>query len=151
MWNDEARNFAHNSQSVFLVNNGIVIEYHGEKFLSTDSSTTLKRDADMPESRLLRFWYDEGGRDLADKIPKTSSQWMTFGEAEIKNSAQGDEPFYFQLNAFKSISNRNVTYKACKNAKCNKMVVEQPIGHYTCEKCQTNGCFFKHRMHANSW
>lgn len=156
LWNQEAENFNDYSQPVLLIKGGRITEFGGGKFISTASSTVLKKNPDLQEGHYLRGWFDNGGgRDIRNSISATqgggggnfATEWLTFHEAKLKNLGNGDKADYFQIKGTISlIRNNNLVYKACPQDNCKKKVVDMQNGQYRCENCNIESANFKYRM-----
>lgn len=75
---------------------------------------------------------------------------MDLLDVKLKNLGSGDKPDYFTCKAvINLVKSKNAFYKACKNADCNKKVLENDNGTYRCEKCNEESGEFKYRLLLN--
>uniref|UniRef100_A0A915B679 Replication protein A 70 kDa DNA-binding subunit n=1 Tax=Parascaris univalens TaxID=6257 RepID=A0A915B679_PARUN len=112
LWGERAKNFDVSSDMTILVFKRVLVRtYHGSLSLSTTCSTILDVNADLPEVKALRRWY-EGNRNasfaaLSTELIFSSSEHKWIGEVIIVNKM-----IYFSVTAMiMNINVDNAVYK----------------------------------------
>uniref|UniRef100_F1KWX5 Replication protein A 70 kDa DNA-binding subunit n=1 Tax=Ascaris suum TaxID=6253 RepID=F1KWX5_ASCSU len=135
LWGERAKNFDASSDVTILVfKRALVRTYHGSISLSTTGSTIVDVNADLPEVKALRRWY-EGNRNasfaaLSTELIFSSSEHKWIGEVKVLNKM-----IYFNVTAMiMNINVDNAVYKGCVNEGCRKKLLEVD-GTLHCPKC----------------
>ncbi|KAI2807224.1 60S acidic ribosomal protein P1 [Blomia tropicalis] len=143
LWNESANDFEGEVGQIVAFKGVSVGEFQGRN-LSAYSSTLIQLDPDIPETSVIRSWYNsEGGNQTFVSLarPKTEQAGLTQDtrytcQLNMKNLNQQNQ--YFGIVGIIHTTNRatNQLYKACSNSNCVKKVTEQNDGYYNCPKCE---------------
>ncbi|XP_020700533.1 replication protein A 70 kDa DNA-binding subunit B [Dendrobium catenatum] len=120
--------------------------------LSTLSKSTLQINPDLPETKVLRSWYDSKGKDVTmapiastlSSISTKTGQRSMYSDRVYLSHITNDQtlgqekPVFFSIKAYVSLirPDQAMWYRACK--ACNKKVTEAVGSGYWCEACQKN-------------
>lgn len=155
LWGSEAEEFDGSRFPVVAVKGAKVSDFGGRS-LSTQFSSVLTLNPDIPEAHSLRGWYDSTGQH--EEASSLSGQkgagggvgapYLSFGQVKELDLGRKDKPDYFTVKGSVTFArNQNVLYKACPNQECNKKVTDGAAGgQYFCEKCNQSFPNFKYRM-----
>ncbi|KAG6515042.1 replication protein A 70 kDa DNA-binding subunit A-like [Zingiber officinale] len=132
---------------VLAVKAGKVSDFSG-KSVGTISSTQLFIDPILPETHILREWFDGEGKDASsnsisrDMMPGLPSNDCRKTVSQIKGEGlgRGNKPDWVTVKASISfIKTDNFCYTACPlmigDRLCNKKVMKVPSGRWSCDRC----------------
>ncbi|KAJ1698689.1 hypothetical protein LUZ63_007201 [Rhynchospora breviuscula] len=120
------------------------------KSVGTVSSTQLFINPDLPETRNLREWFNNGGKETATTSISSDNNMNTLARNEVrKNVSQikderlgmGDKPDWVTVKGMISfIKTDTFCYTACPSIigerNCNKKVTKSTSGNWICERCE---------------
>jgi replication factor A1 len=153
LWGSVAEAFDGSSCPVIALK-GCKVSDYGGRTLTTQFSSLMNIDPDIPEAHQLRGWFDSVGRNkevtsISDQRSGGGGQaagFLTVDQVRELDLGHGEKPDYFNCKATITFCKKdNCLYKACSNADCNKKVTEHE-GQYTCEKCNQTSPNFKYRI-----
>ncbi|KAI0690590.1 replication factor-a protein [Cytidiella melzeri] len=145
LWGKQAEQFTEVDQPVVAWKGLRVTEFQGRS-LSMASSSSMEINPDLPDSHVLRGWYDTSGNSQAFQAQSSGGATqgpVTFDRSHIQllndvrecGLGTGDKIEFFSSRAtIMHIKTENLAYPACQTEGCNKKVVEQHDG-WRCEKC----------------
>ncbi|WOK91949.1 replication protein A 70 kDa DNA-binding subunit A-like isoform X1 [Canna indica] len=132
---------------VLAVKAGKVSDFSG-KSVGTISSTQLFIDPCLPETCILREWFDGGGKNAAshsisrDMMPGHPLNECRKTVLQIKDEGlgRGNKPDWVTVKASISyIKTDNFCYTACPlqigDRQCNKKVTKLANGNWCCDRC----------------
>ncbi|KZT49994.1 hypothetical protein CALCODRAFT_445085, partial [Calocera cornea HHB12733] len=105
---------------------------------------------DLPDSHLLRGWYDAIGNTQAyrtfssaaiagagaDRGLFNRSELRTIAMVKDENLGMGEKNDFFTIKAsIIHVKQENFAYTACRSEKCNKKVVQTSDGRWECISC----------------
>ncbi|KAB0796289.1 hypothetical protein PPYR_10350 [Photinus pyralis] len=154
LWGTEAETFDSASQPVIVIKGARVSQFGGGKTLSTNASTVMKINPDIPEAHRLRGWFDnEGISKTTVNISARSegggsqTQWINVKDVQEMGMGQGDKGDYFQVvGTILLYRSENGIYKACPKEDCKKKAADQGNGMYRCDKCNREYPNFKYLL-----
>ncbi|EQC42538.1 hypothetical protein SDRG_00269 [Saprolegnia diclina VS20] len=150
LWNERAQDPTCDTwvDQVLAIKGCRVSEFNGRS-IGTFSSTGFVLNPPLPESARLLNWYRGGGASTATKSLSVggggvSAGMGTFDQRSVvtdikdRRLGYGQKPDYITLKGAVSYikHDANVSYQACP--KCQKKVVQDAAGNYSCEKCQAS-------------
>ncbi|KAJ3699164.1 hypothetical protein LUZ61_002869 [Rhynchospora tenuis] len=120
------------------------------KSVGTVSSTQLFINPDLPETRNLREWFNNGGKETAATSISSDNNMNTLAINEVrKNVSQikderlgmGDKPDWVTVKGMISfVKTDTFCYTACPSIigerNCNKKVKKSSSGNWICERCE---------------
>jgi replication factor A1 len=153
IWGAEAEGFD-GSKCPVIALKGCKVSDFGGRSLTTQFSSLMNVDPDIPEAHQLRGWFDSVGKNkevtsISDQRSGGGGQaaaFLTIEQMRDLDLGHGEKPDYFNFKSTVTFSKKdNCLYKACPNQDCNKKVTEHD-GQYTCEKCNQTSPNFKYRI-----
>lgn len=154
LWGAEAEGFD-GSRFPVVVCKGCKVSDFGGRSLTTQFSSLVLVNPDIPEAHQMRGWFDNVGRNqeaasISDQRAGGGGPAASLSLAQVKELDLGrkEKPDYFSCKATVTFSRKeNCLYKACPSPDCNKKVTEGGAGgQYHCEKCNQSFPDFKYRM-----
>lgn len=153
LWDTDAETIDGSNQPVIVLKRARVSQYGGGKTLSTNASTVMKINPDIPEAYRLKVWFDiEGKSQAALNISSgwvggsSQTQWINVFDVNEMDLGHGEKADYFQvLGTILLYRSENGIYKACPKEDCKKKVVEDN-GMYHCAKCNREYPNFKYLL-----
>lgn len=155
LWNNVAESFKSDiGRPVVLFKHVRVGEYGDGKTLTMGIDSAMQINPDLIEATQLRAWYDTEGHTAqivhlsARGALNSTTQWLTFQEAEERKLGEGTTADYFQLcGVISELRPDNPIYRACN--KCNKKVIDLENGMFRCDKCKVVSHNYKNRLMLN--
>lgn len=153
LWGAEAEAFDGSACPVIAIR-GCKVSDFGGRSLSSQFSSLMNIDPDIPEAHQLRGWFDSVGKNkevssISDQRSGGSGQvaaFLTIEQVRDLDLGHGEKPDYFNCKSTITFSKKdNCLYKACPTEGCNKKVTDHN-GQYTCEKCNQTFPNFKYRI-----
>ncbi|KAJ8459954.1 hypothetical protein OPV22_032880 [Ensete ventricosum] len=141
---------------------GKVSDFSG-KSVGTISSTQLFIDPDLPETCILREWFDGGGKDASshsiskDMMPglALNDNRKTVSQIKDEGLGRGNKPDWVTVKATISfIKTDNFCYTACPlligDRPCNKKVTKLASGNWCCDRCskEFEECDYRYLLQA---
>lgn len=154
MWGNDAETFDGTGQPILAIKGARLSDFGGRS-LSTQFSSTLMINPEIPEAYKLRGWYDKEGHAMDGQSMTEmrgpggggNTNWKTLMEVKNEHLGHGDKADYFScIGTIVYIRKENCLYQACPSKDCNKKVVDQQNGMYRCEKCDKEFPDFKYRL-----
>ncbi|XP_056613612.1 replication protein A 70 kDa DNA-binding subunit [Triplophysa dalaica] len=154
MWGNDAETFDGTGQPIMAIKGARLSDFGGRS-LSTQFSSTVMINPELPEAYKLRGWYDKEGHAIDGQSMTEmrgpggggNTNWKTLLEVKNENLGHGDKADYFScVGTIVYIRKENCLYQACPSKDCNKKVVDQQNGMYRCEKCDKESPDFKYRL-----
>ncbi|KAA0702043.1 Replication protein A 70 kDa DNA-binding subunit [Triplophysa tibetana] len=154
MWGNDAETFDGTGQPIMAIKGARLSDFGGRS-LSTQFSSTVMINPELPEAYKLRGWYDKEGHAIDGQSMTEmrgpggggNTNWKTLMEVKNENLGHGDKADYFScVGTIVYIRKENCMYQACPSKDCNKKVVDQQNGMYRCEKCDKESPDFKYRL-----
>ncbi|KAH1021801.1 hypothetical protein HUJ04_011286 [Dendroctonus ponderosae] len=159
LWGAQAENFDGSGNPVIALKGARISEFGGGKTLSTISGTLLKINPEITECYQLKGWFESDGMNAnANDISARGGlgvsftpPWMSFKQVVDQQLGSSlDKGDYYQVKGTILLLRReNCLYKACPKDGCNKKVVDNDNGTYTCEKCGKSYENFRFRLLCN--
>ncbi|CAG2113357.1 unnamed protein product, partial [Medioppia subpectinata] len=150
LWNEVAEQFDGQTNQIIAIKNAVVGEFNG-RTLSGVSSTTYQLDPDIPETNILKEWFEREGQTLSTNTLSKSyegirdNEWKFLSQIN-EQTVNGDNRSYFNIRARVVQTGRNPIYKACGQNGCLKKVTDNNNGFYHCAKCQTDSTQYEPRL-----
>lgn len=147
---------------ILAVKSGKVSDFTG-KSIGTISSTQLFIDPDLYESRILRDWYDGGGKNTTsvsiskEIMPGAAKNEIRKTVSQIKDEGLGrsDKPDWITVKATISfIKTDSFCYTACPlmigDRQCNKKVNRSGNSKWLCDRCnqEFEDCDYRYLLQA---
>lgn len=144
VWGKQASEFNTPLEKVVAVKAAKVSDFGG-KSLSLFSSSSLVVDPEIPEGFALQGWYLSRGKEQSfQSMASTntsaggisaSDNRITIETAKLENLGMSEKPDIFVIKATVStiMTSGTMYYASCPD--CNKKVIEDTSGSFTCEKC----------------
>ena len=154
LWNELAENFEGQIGQIVALKGVMVGDFRG-KTLSTVSNTLISIEPDIPETLVLRTWYNNQGsqsnftslgKSINNSSVNNSQRFISQINFKLVTDATG--PVYSSINGVIQSTNRsnNHLYKACAKDGCQKKVTDNNDGYYSCSKCNETSISFKWRL-----
>ncbi|KAH1018979.1 replication protein A 70 kDa DNA-binding subunit [Dendroctonus ponderosae] len=161
LWGGQAENFNGNGNPVISLKNAKIHEFLGGKSLSTISSTQMRINPETKEAFLLKAWYESEGARITNAYNISvqtgggnsafNPPWMCFkevsGQQLGRNSDKADS--YQVKGTILLIKGERLVYKSCPGPDCQKKVIDNSNGTYTCQSCNKSFNSFKFRILCN--
>ncbi|XP_055052609.1 replication protein A 70 kDa DNA-binding subunit [Misgurnus anguillicaudatus] len=154
MWGNDAETFDGTGQPILAIKGARLSDFGGRS-LSTQFSSTVMINPEIPEAYKLRGWYDKEGHAMDGQSMTEmrgpggggNTNWKTLTEVKNEQLGHGDKADYFSCVAtIVYMKKENCLYQACPSKDCNKKVIDQQNGMFRCEKCDKEFPDFKYRL-----
>lgn len=149
IWGNAAQTFDAPTESIIAFK-GVKVSDFGGRSLSLLSSGSMTLDPDIDEAHKLRGWYNAVGQNATMATHQNmagggggggqKNETKTISQiAEQESYLDETATTWFNLKASILYVKTSPTfaYPACSTPGCNKKVIEENSGEWSCEKCGT--------------
>ncbi|OWZ15637.1 DAN Replication protein [Phytophthora megakarya] len=150
MWNESAKEDCSSWLNQVLAIKGCRVSEFNGRSIGTTSGSSFTVNPAIPEAGHLVSWFSNGGNATQAKSLSSGGGGFgggslgTFAERAIINDIKGKQLGFGQKPDYITVKgtvnfikhDTGIYYQACP--KCQKKVVPDVAGNFTCEKCQTS-------------